>query len=287
MKSKVKLGLIKPSWLKTKIPGGKNYLAVKRIVKKNNLHTVCQEAFCPNLSECWANNTATFMILGDICTRNCRFCDVKNGKPKEVDFDEPKRVSNAVKLMKLKYVVLTSPTRDDLPDNGAEIWAETIKIIKLENPNCKVEILIPDFNGNIKNLKTVLNAKPDIVGHNLETAESLYKKVRPQANYSRSLEFLNSANKLGAITKTGIMVGLGETEKEIVKIMNDAHDVGTRYFTLGQYLQPSRNNVKVKEYITPGKFEYYKNIGMEIGFKHVESGPLVRSSYHADKYSDI
>lgn len=287
MKNKIQSTIRRPVWLKTKIPGGKNYLTVKKIVNDNNLHTVCQEAFCPNLPECWSNNTATFMILGDTCTRNCKFCDVKNGIPSNPDDDEPNRVANAVKLMKLNYVVLTSPTRDDLSDGGAKIWAETIETIKSVNQHCKVEILIPDFNGNIKNLKTVINAKPDVVGHNLETSKSLYKKIRPEANYQQSLKLLKSAKELGATIKTGIMVGLGEAENEIIKIMKDAHKSGVQYFTLGQYLQPSKENVKVKEFVTPEKFEYYKNEGLKIGFTHVESGPLVRSSYHAGEYYKI
>ncbi|MEA3497267.1 MAG: lipoyl synthase, partial [Bacteroidota bacterium] len=278
MQKKRKINKTKPNWLKTKIPGGKNYIAVKNIVKKNNLHTVCQEAFCPNLPECWSNGTATFMILGDTCTRNCRFCDVKTGAPKIPDDNEPKRVANAVKLMKLKFVVLTSPTRDDIPDGGADFWAMTIKTIKKVNPNCKIELLIPDFKGDLESLQTVLDAKPDILGHNLETAESLYENVRPEANYQQSLTLLQNAKKLGAITKTGIMVGLGETEDEIIQIMRDAHRVGVRYFTLGQYLQPTKENTVVEEFVTPEKFEYYRKIGMEIGFQHVESGPLVRSS---------
>ncbi len=285
MKNKRKI--TKPYWLKTKVSGGKNYISVKNIVKKYNLHTVCQEAFCPNLPECWSNNTATFMILGDICTRNCKFCDVKNAIPLKPDNDEPNRVADAVKLMKLKYVVLTSPTRDDLIDGGAKIWAKTIETIKSVNKNCKVEILIPDFKGNINDLKIVINAKPDILGHNLETAELLYPTVRQQANYKQSLNLLKSAKELGSITKTGIMLGLGETEKDVISIMNDAYKVGVSFFTLGQYLQPSKENIEVKAYITPEKFEYYKNVGMKIGFKHVESGPLVRSSYHADQYSNV
>jgi len=284
MKNKTKSKITKPFWLKTKIPGGKNYLAVKKIVEDNNLHTVCQEAFCPNLKECWSNNTATFMILGDTCTRNCKFCDVKNGIPLKPDHDEPNRVTNAVKLMKLDYVVITSPTRDDLIDGGAEIWANTIKKIKDVNPNCKVELLIPDFQGKIEDLEIVMKEKPDVVGHNLETAPSLYKSIRPEANYRRSLKILRSANKYDTITKTGIMLGLSETKEEILNIMKDAYESGVKFFTLGQYLQPSKENASVKEFITPETFEYYKNEGMKIGFQHVESGPLVRSSYHADKY---
>ncbi len=273
----------KPEWLKVKFTVGENFRDIRDIVHKHNLHTVCEEAHCPNQSECWQLRTATFMILGDTCSRNCRFCAVNSGNPNPLDKDEPKNVGRAVKLMGLKYCVITSVTRDDLNDGGAEIWVETISEIKRQNPDCKVEVLTPDFQGNIDALETALSAKPDILGHNLETIKDLYPVARPQANYEQSLWVLKESKNRGAITKTGIMVGLGETKKQVLELMQDAIDAGCDIFTVGQYLQPTKNHLPIDRYVHPDEFEFYKTEGMRMGFHAVMSGPLVRSSYHADE----
>ena len=273
----------KPNWLKVKFTVGENFNNIRNIVHKYNLHTVCEEARCPNQSECWERRAATLMILGDTCTRNCQFCAVNSGNPNPIDKDEPKNIGHAVKLMGLKYCVVTSVTRDDLNDGGSEIWAETISEIKRQNPDCKVEVLIPDFQGNIDALETVLDIKPDILGHNLETVKDLYPDARPQANYEQSLRVLLEAKKRGAITKTGIMVGLGETKEQVLTLMQDAIDAGCDIFTVGQYLQPTKNHLPVDRYVHPDEFEFYKTEGMRLGFRAVMSGPLIRSSYHADE----
>ncbi|RKY51982.1 MAG: lipoyl synthase [Candidatus Neomarinimicrobiota bacterium] len=277
----------KPEWLKVKFTVGENFRDIRNIVHKHNLHTVCEEAHCPNQSECWERRAATFMILGDTCTRNCRFCAVNSGNPNPIDKDEPKNVGRAVKLMGLKYCVITSVTRDDLYDGGAEIWAETISEIKRQNPDCKVEVLIPDFKGNNDALETVLNAKPDVLGHNLETIKDLYPAARPQANYEQSLWVLKESKKRGAITKTGIMVGLGETKEQVLELMQDAIDAGCDIFTAGQYLQPTKNHLLIDRYVHPNEFEFYKTEGLRMGFRAVMSGPLVRSSYHADEQVNL
>ena len=277
----------KPEWLKVKFTVGENFRDIRNIVHKHNLHTVCEEAHCPNQSECWERRAATFMILGDTCTRSCRFCAVNSGNPNPIDKDEPKNVGRAVKLMGLKYCVITSVTRDDLYDGGAEIWAETISEIKRQNPDCKVEVLIPDFKGNNDALETVLNAKPDVLGHNLETIKDLYPAARPQANYEQSLCVLRESKKRGAITKTGIMVGLGETKEQVLELMQDAIDAGCDIFTVGQYLQPTKNHLLIDRYVHPNEFEFYKTEGLRMGFRAVMSGPLVRSSYHADEQVNL
>lgn len=273
----------KPDWLKIKHSINEDYSELRQIVRRNGLHTVCEEAHCPNQSDCWGRHTATFMILGDVCTRNCHFCAVTIGKPKPPDTAEPVKVGNAIRLLCLQYAVITSVTRDDLPDGGAGIWAETIGEIKRQNPDCKIEVLIPDFRGDIHALETVLEAKPDILGHNLETVPNLYTSVRPQADYRQSLNVITQSKKRGATTKTGIMVGLGETHDQIIDLMHDAHAAGCDIFTLGQYLQPTKAHPSVQDYITPEQFEFYRCEGLRIGFRTVISGPLVRSSYHAEE----
>ena len=273
----------RPSWLKIKLPKGQNFSTVRNLVVNEKLHTVCQSAHCPNLGECWARRTATFMIMGNLCTRNCRFCAVEHGTPGSLDPDEPKRVAEAVKELGLAYAVITSVTRDDLEDGGAEHFARTIQQIRFINPQCKIEVLIPDFRGSEKALQKVLAAEPDVLNHNVETVPSLYDKVRPQGNYQRSLAVLAFASKMGFITKSGIMVGLGETFEEIVQTMQDLRAVGCSMLTVGQYLQPSRSHLPVARYVHPREFVTIKNIGLDLGFTHIESGPLVRSSYHADE----
>jgi len=273
----------KPEWLKIRFTVGENFKDIRSIVHKYHLHTVCEEAHCPNQSECWERRAVTLMILGDTCTRNCRFCAVNSGNPSPIDENEPKNIGHAVKLMGLNYCVVTSVTRDDLNDGGAEIWADTIREIRKQSPDCKVEVLIPDFQGNIDVLATVLNVKPDILGHNLETVKDLYPVARPQANYEQSLRVLLEAKKRGAITKTGIMIGLGETKEQVLTLMQDAIDEGCDIFTVGQYLQPTKNHLPVDRYVHPDEFEFYKTEGLRIGFRSVMSGPLVRSSYHADE----
>lgn len=275
---------IDPNKPKVKIPIGKNYISVKEIVKKNNLHTICQSGMCPNVSECWGNGTATFMILGDICTRSCKFCSVATGKPLPIDEKEPEKLANSIKLMKLRHCVITSVDRDDLPDGGADIWAKTITKIKEINKNITIETLIPDFQFNKISLNKIINAKPNIVSHNLETVERLSKQVRVQAKYNRSLKVLKYLNDNGITTKSGIMLGLGETHDEILKTMDDLLSVNCKIITIGQYLQPTKNNLPVKKFYNENEFFKLKNIAVTKGFKFVESGSLVRSSYHAEKH---
>ena len=274
----------KPEWLKVKLPSGKNYVDLKNLVLKNTLNTVCEDARCPNIAECWERKTATFMILGDKCTRSCGFCSVKTGKPDPLDWDEPDRVSNAVSKLELNHAVITSVNRDELEYGGAEIYALTIKKIEEKNPHCKIEVLIPDFCGNWDALQIVLDAKPDILNHNTETVPRLYKIVRPQAKYERTLELLKISKVQNLTTKSGFMVGLGEDDDEVYDIMNDLREVDCDILSIGQYLQPTKNHLPVIHYVTPETFKEYKKVGMEMGFKHVESGALVRSSYHADKH---
>jgi lipoic acid synthetase len=277
----------KPAWLKIKLPEGKNYLKVKGIVEKYNLHTICVSGKCPNIADCWGRNTATFMILGDICTRSCRFCAVKTGKPEPVDWDEPMRIAKSVKLMELKHCVITSVDRDDLEDGGAELWAETIRTIKKVNPNTTIEVLIPDFGGKYENLEKIVKAKPNVISHNLETVRRISPKIRNKAEYDRSLRVIENitlASSGNIISKSGIMVGIGETEKEVFETMDDLRKVDCRVFTIGQYLQPTKKQLSVYEYITPKIFEKYRKTGLEKGFEFVESAPLVRSSYHAEKH---
>jgi lipoic acid synthetase len=272
----------RPEWLKAKIPGGENYARIKQLVDHQRLHTVCEEARCPNLGECWNSGTATFMILGDICTRSCGFCAVKTGRPDYgLDWDEPRRVAETVRTMKLRHAVITSVNRDERKDGGAPIFAETIRLIRSSVPDCSIEVLIPDFKGDEPALNLVLEAKPDILNHNLETVPRLYGIVRPQANYRQSLEVLERSKRQGAVTKTGLMVGIGERTEEVLEVMKDARAVGCDILTVGQYLQPTKEHLPVDRYVHPDEFRMFKEAGIGMGFRHVESGPLVRSSYHA------
>lgn len=274
----------KPEWLKVRIPGGAEYKSVLETARTNGLHTVCESARCPNIGECWRHGTATFMILGDLCTRNCGFCAVTTGKPDELDQDEPLRVANAVKKMGIRYAVITSVTRDDQEWGGADIFAETIRQIQQTTPGVKVEVLIPDFQGNWSALEMVMNAKPDVLNHNVETVPRLYPRVRPQANYDRSLELLKRAKDYDhAITKSGMMVGIGEQPQEVLTVMQDLRQGGVDLLTIGQYLQPTKKHLPVDRYVHPDEFKQYEIEGLRMGFKHVASAPLVRSSYHADQ----
>jgi lipoic acid synthetase len=272
----------RPDWLKAKIPGGTEYARLNGIMRSHKLHTVCEEARCPNMGECWNLGTATFMILGDICTRSCGFCAVKTGRPDYgLDWDEPRRVVEAVELMKIRHAVITSVNRDERKDGGAPIFAETVRLLHERVPNCKIEVLIPDFKGSEEALAIVLAAKPDILNHNIETVPRLYRTVRPQANYKQSLEVLKRAKLKGFVTKTGLMLGIGERTEEIVDVMRDARNVACDILTLGQYLQPTKEHVPIDRYVHPDEFKMLKEEGLKMGFRHVESGPLVRSSYHA------
>jgi lipoic acid synthetase len=274
----------KPKWLRVKLPIGENYRKVRSLVDEHKLHTICESGSCPNMGECWGEGTATFMILGNICTRSCGFCAVKTGKPEEVDAYEPGKVANSVKIMKVKHAVITSVDRDDLKDGGSEIWAQTVRAIRKQSPGTTLETLIPDFAGKWENLQVIIDIAPEIVSHNLETVRRLTKQVRIQAKYDRSLELLLRLKKGGMHTKSGLMLGLGESEQEILETMQDLRNVGVEVLTLGQYLQPTLKHLPVVEFINPEKFEYYKIKGLEMGFRYVESGPLVRSSYHAEKH---
>jgi len=271
----------KPEWLKVRISHNKTFHGVRELVKGLHLHTVCEEAACPNRGECWSLGTATFLIMGDTCTRSCGFCNVKTGRPLPLDPDEPRRVGEAVRNMKLRYTVITSVDRDELPDAGAAHFAETIRTVRAMNPACRVEVLIPDFKGMDENLAAVCDARPDVLAHNMETVARLHLSVRPQAKYWRSLQVLGRAKKRGMVVKSGIMVGLGETKAEVVQVMRDVVDVGCELFTIGQYLQPTPRHLPVVEYVHPDVFEEYGIMGGMIGLWHVESGALVRSSYHA------
>ncbi len=273
----------RPEWLKVKIPTGENYMNLKELVSRKKLNTVCEDARCPNIAECWSRKTATFMILGDVCTRSCGFCSVKLGKPGTLDYDEPRRVAEAVMALGLKHVVITSVNRDDEKLGGADIFALTIRKIRELSPACKVEVLIPDFRGVWEALEVVLEAEPDILNHNVETIERLYHFVRPQANYNRTLELLRNAKEKNFITKSGFMVGLGETNYEIISLMHDLRESNCDIITIGQYLRPTKEHLPVQRYVHPDEFRNFKEIGFQMGFKHVESGPLVRSSYHADE----
>ncbi len=272
----------RPPWLKARIPGGERYAWVKNIIASRGLHTVCAEARCPNIGECWNSGTATFMILGDICTRNCGFCAVKTGKPTQVDSGEPYRIAEAVRAMEIRHAVITSVSRDDIPDGGAKIFAETIRQIRATSPDTRIEVLIPDFKGDESALDAVLGALPDVLNHNLETVPSLYEIVRPQASYLRSLAILDKSKRHGCTTKTGLMVGIGETTEEVTAVMKDVRRVGCDILTIGQYLQPTKDHLPVARFVHPDEFETYREKGLVLGFKHVESGPLVRSSYHAE-----
>ena len=274
----------KPKWLKVKLPTGKAYKSVRGITKTHNLHTICESGNCPNMGECWGAGTATFMILGNICTRSCGFCNVITGRPLDVDILEPKKVAQSIRLMKVKHAVITSVDRDDLRDGGASIWVETINEIRKANPETTMETLIPDFKGRLNDIQLIINAAPEVVSHNMETVRRLTKKVRIQAKYDRSLDTLRYLNEGGMRTKSGIMLGLGEKEEEIVETMHDLRAVGVSVMTIGQYLQPSKKHLPVVKFIAPKEFNRYKDIGLSLGFQHVESSPLVRSSYHAEKH---
>jgi lipoic acid synthetase len=273
-----------PRWMKMKLPKGKNYPKIKNLVNLYGLHTICTSGNCPNIGECWNRGTATFMILGDICTRSCKFCGVKTGKPLPPDEDEPRKVAESIKIMELKHCVITSVDRDDLADQGAGIWIRTIEEIKKINPEIKIEVLIPDFRGDENLIKKVLDASPDVVSHNLETVERLTPLIRSAAKYHRSLDVLRFISKNDKIAKSGIMLGLGETKEEVLQTMDDLRNAGCKVMTIGQYLAPSKNHMPVVEYIRPEQFDEYHNIGIAKGFSFVESAPLVRSSYRAEEH---
>ncbi|MDI3526541.1 MAG: lipoyl synthase [Tenuifilum sp.] len=275
--------LRKPEWLKIKLPGGEGYAQVNSVVKQHGLHTICSSGMCPNIAECWGNGVATLMILGDICTRSCKFCATTTGKPLPPDPNEPIKVARTVKLMGLSYCVITSVDRDDLPDRGAAHWRDTVKVVKAENPDTSVEVLIPDFDGKPELIDIFLESQPDVVGHNLETVERLTPQVRTKASYRRSLQVLEYIAKRGFRAKSGIMLGLGETHEEVIQTLDDLLSVGCKMVTIGQYLQPRPNNLPVQRYVTPEEFDELKQIALEKGFEFAECGPLVRSSYHADK----
>lgn len=273
----------KPAWLKMKMPGGEEFTRLLKLVNQENLHTVCQSAKCPNMGECWAAGTATLMILGDVCTRSCGFCHIATGRPPTLDLDEPVRVGRAVATMNLTHAVITSVNRDELPDGGAAVWAETIRQIRLQAPGTSVEVLIPDFCGDWAALQLVLDARPDILNHNVESVPRLYRLVRPQAKYRRSLDLLQRAKQQGFVTKTGMMLGIGEAEHEVDAVLDDLVSIGCDILTLGQYLQPTPRHLPVDRWVHPDEFATWKSRGEQRGLRHVESGPLVRSSYHAEK----
>lgn len=273
----------KPQWLKVKLPTGKPYQQLKSLVDSHKLNTVCESAACPNRGECWARSTATLMILGNTCTRSCGFCNVITGKPTQLDLDEPRRVADAVRLMSLSYAVITSVNRDELADGGASVWAQTIMQVRAASPGTRIEVLIPDFCGNWSALDTVLDARPDVLNHNVETVPRLYLRVRPQAKLDRSLELLRRAKQRGFITKSGFMVGLGETDAEVIELLSMLKKSDVDLVTIGQYMQPTQNHLPVDRWVPPDKFEYFHQIGMQMGFQAVFSGPLVRSSYHAEE----
>lgn len=274
----------KPKWLRVKLPTGKEYQKVRGLVEEHKLHTICQSGNCPNMGECWGAGTATFMILGNTCTRSCGFCAVSTGKPDEVDITEPYKVAQSIKLMGVKHAVITSVDRDDLLDGGADIWVATIRAVRKHSPGTTMETLIPDFQGEWHNLQKIIDVAPEIVSHNLETVRRLTKQVRIQAKYDRSLEVLKRLKDGGMKTKSGVMLGLGESDEEVMETMEDLRSVGVDVLTLGQYLQPTKNHLPVAEFVTPERFKNYEETGLRMGFRFVESGPLVRSSYHAEKH---
>ncbi len=274
----------KPDWLRVKLPIGQEFKKVRNLVDKYKLHTICQSGSCPNMGECWGAGTATFMILGNTCTRSCSFCAVKTGRPPEYDADEPRRVAEAIKLMEVKHAVITSVNRDELKDRGAEIWYETVRLTKEMSPTTTIETLIPDTKANWEALERMISGGQEVVSHNMETVERLYRKVRPQAKYHRSLEQIQRTKDFGKRTKSGIMVGLGETDEEVFKAMDDLVAHGCDVLTIGQYLQPTKMHLAVESFVRPEKFAEYKVVGLEKGFDFVESGPLVRSSYHAERH---
>lgn len=277
----------KPNWLRVKLPVGKEYARVRKLVDEHKLHTICESGNCPNMGECWGAGTATFMILGNVCTRSCTFCAVATGRPPEYDTDEPRRVAEAIKLMGVKHAVITSVNRDELKDRGAEIWYQTVKAVKELSPTTTIETLIPDVKGNWDALYRMIEAGQEVVSHNMETVERLYRRVRPQAKYYRSLEQTKLTKEAGKRTKSGVMLGLGETDDEVYKVMDDLVEHGLDILTLGQYLQPTQMHIEVAEFVHPDKFEHFKEEGLKRGLKYVESGPLVRSSYHAERHVHV
>lgn len=277
----------KPAWLRVKLPAGPGYGRLRGVIDENRLHTVCESAKCPNMGECWSRGTATIMILGDVCTRSCGFCHIKTGRPPELDLEEPKRVAAAAAVMKLRHIVMTSVNRDELKDGGAGVWAATIREVRAASPGTTIEVLIPDFCGHWNDLQTVLDARPDILNHNIETVPSQYFRVRPQAKYPRSLELLRRAKEQCFLTKTGLMLGIGETDEELIQTLGDIRAQNVDILTLGQYLQPTREHLPIDRWITPDQFARFKQIGLQLGFSVVESGPLVRSSYHADEQAAV
>ncbi len=280
----MKTTLRKPDWLKIQLPNTNDYKWMNQTIRDHKLHTICTSGKCPNAAECWSAGTATFMILGNICTRACKFCNVNTGKPLAVDTKEPFRIARSIQIMKLKHAVITSVDRDDLEDGGSQIWNETINKVKEMNPNTTQEVLIPDFNGLHHLIQKVIDAQPEVISHNLETVRRITPIVRSRAKYDLSLDVLKYIADAGVVAKTGIMVGIGETPDEVIQTMKDAHKAGVKVFTIGQYLQPSKDHLEVVEYVTPETFAMYKEEGLKIGFKYVESGPMVRSSYHAEQH---
>lgn len=274
----------KPDWLRVKLPIGENYKHVRGLVDTHKLHTICESGNCPNMGECWGEGTATFMILGNVCTRSCGFCAVATGRPDAVDWDEPQRVAEAIHLMKVKHAVITSVDRDELKDGGSIIWYNTIKAVKSLNPNTTLETLIPDFKGQKENIQRVIEAAPEVVSHNIETVERLTRQVRIQAKYWRSMDVIRTLKEGGMRTKSGIMLGLGETKEEVIQTLKDLAGVGCDVVTIGQYLQPSKKHLPVQRFVHPDEFKEYKAIGYELGIDYVESGPLVRSSYHSERH---
>ena len=274
----------RPDWLRVKLPIGEDYKRVRRLVDEYQLHTICQSGNCPNMGECWGAGTATFMILGNVCTRSCSFCAVKTGRPPEYDTDEPRRVAEAIHLMEVKHAVITSVNRDELKDRGAEIWYQTVRLTKELSPTTTIETLIPDTKANWPALERMISAGQEVVSHNMETVERLYRLVRPQAKYNRSLEQIKRTKEYGKRTKSGFMVGLGETKEEVIKIMEDLREHECDVVTIGQYLQPTKMHLEVKDFVHPDTFDFYKEEGLKMGFDFVESGPLVRSSYHAERH---
>ncbi len=277
----------KPDWLRVKLPIGKEYAKVRKLVDEYKLHTICESGNCPNMGECWGAGTATFMILGNVCTRSCSFCAVATGRPPEYDADEPRRVAEAIKLMGVKHAVITSVNRDELKDRGAEIWYNTVVETKKISPETTIETLIPDVKGNWEALYRMIDAGQEVVSHNMETVEALYRRVRPQAKYHRSLEQLKRIKEYGKRSKSGAMLGVGETDDQVFKLMDDLVEVGLDILTLGQYLQPTKMHLEVAEYVHPDKFEFFKEEGLKRGLKYVESGALVRSSYHAERHVHV
>lgn len=274
----------KPNWLRVKLPIGENYKAVRGLVDEHKLHTICESGNCPNMGECWGAGTATFMILGNVCTRSCGFCAVKTGMPSEIDWDEPYRVAESIKLMRVKHCVITSVDRDELKNGGSKVWAATIRAVREIAPGTTIETLIPDFKGNVDSIDDIGNEAPEVVSHNMETIKRLHPTVRPQAKYERSLFVINHLKKRGMRTKSGVMVGLGETQEEMFTLMDDLVAAGCDVLTIGQYLQPTKQHLPVLEFVHPDTFQLYKEVGLKKGFKYVESGPLVRSSYHAERH---